>query len=301
MPFGSQTIIFLMIIAGALLMQWNIIRYAIFLNGMNDVISAGDKKSMALRAAGLALLIFFLLGYLFTAIFGKPDFVMGGILFGGSVFVWIVLNIMFNLTDVVKNRTLEISEMLIGVIEARDPNLSGHSLYVRNLTKLIYKRLPLSLKSKINPVSIEYAALMHDVGKLAVPEAILNKPSRLDDDEWKIMKTHPIAGVQMLKPIKSFEPIIPWIQYHHERIDGKGYYGLKGKEIPLESRIICVADSYSAITMKRAYKDTKTYEEGVAILKDCAGSQFDTQIVDIFVSIPKKEVVACIPQSVEAL
>ncbi|MBR5965135.1 MAG: HD domain-containing protein [Treponema sp.] len=297
MDFGSQTIIFVMIIAGALLMQWNIIRYAFFLSGMSDVISAGDKKSTALRALGLVLLIFFLLGYVFTALFGKPDFMMGGILFGGSIFVAIVLNIMFNLTDVVKNRTLEISEMLIEMIEARDPNLSGHSIYVRNLTMLLYKHLPFSLRAKINPVSIEYAALMHDLGKLAVPEAILNKPTTLDDEEWKIMKNHPAAGVKMLSPIKSFELIMPWIKYHHERIDGKGYYGLKAKEIPLEARIICVADSYSAITMKRAYKEAKTYDEGIAILKDCAGSQFDTQLVDIFVSIPRNQVEACVPKN----
>lgn len=299
MFLNTHTIIFLMIIAGALLMQWNIIRYALFLGGMNDVISAGDKKSTALRVSGLVLLIFFLLGYLFTAIFGSPDLMMGGILFGGSIFVWIVLNIMFNLTDVVKNRTLEISEMLVGMIEARDTNLSGHSIYVRNLTMLLYKHLPFSLKNKINPVSIEYAALMHDVGKLAVPEAILNKPAKLNEDEWKIMKNHPEAGVKMLSPIKSFDAIMPWIKYHHERIDGNGYYGLKGKEIPLEARLICVADSYSAITMKRAYKEAKTYEEGIAILKDCAGSQFDTRLVDIFCSIPKAQVEACMPQILE--
>jgi len=298
MAVDSRTIIFVMIIAGALLMQWNIIRYAIFLSGMSDVISAGDKKSTALRSVGLVLLIFFLLGYVFTAVFGSPDFMMGGILFGGSVFVWIVLNIMFNLTDVVKNRTLEISEMLIGVIEARDPNLSGHSIYVRNLTKLLYKHLPFSLKHRINLVSLEYAALMHDVGKLAVPEAILNKPSSLDEYEWKVMKTHPDAGVKMLAPIKSFDVIAPWIKYHHERIDGNGYYGLKGKEIPLEARIICVADSYSAITMRRAYKDAKTYDEAVAILKDNAGMQFDTQLVDIFLSIPRRDVEGCMPRNV---
>ena len=298
MAVDSRTIIFVMIIAGALLMQWNIIRYAIFLSGMSDVISAGDKKSTALRSLGLVLLIFFLLGYVFTAVFGSPDFMMGGILFGGSVFVWIVLNIMFNLTDVVKNRTLEISEMLIGVIEARDPNLSGHSIYVRNLTKLLYKHLPFSLKHRINLVSLEYAALMHDVGKLAVPEAILNKPSSLDEHEWKVMKTHPDAGVKMLAPIKSFDVIMPWIKYHHERIDGNGYYGLKGKEIPLEARIICVADSYSAITMRRAYKDAKTYDEAVAILKDNAGMQFDTQLVDIFLSIPRRDVEGCMPKNI---
>lgn len=298
MGVDSRTIIFLMIIAGALLMQWNIIRYALFLSGMSDVISAGDKKSTALRSVGLVLLIFFLLGYIFTAVFGSPDFMMGGILFGGSIFVWIVLNIMFNLTDVVKNRTLEISEMLIGVIEARDPNLSGHSIYVRNLTKLLYKHLPISLKHKVNLVSIEYAALMHDVGKLAVPEAILNKPAGLDEDEWKVMKTHPNAGVKMLAPIKTFDIIMPWIKYHHERIDGNGYYGLKGKDIPLEARIICVADSYSAITMRRAYKDAKTYDEAIAILRDNAGTQFDTQLVDIFLSIPRRDVEGCMPRNV---
>lgn len=298
MFFGSQTVIFVMIIAGALLMQWNIIRYVFFLSGMSDVISAGDRKSTALRAFGLVLLIFFLLGYLFTAIFGNPDFMMGGILFGGSVFVAIVLNIMFNLTDVVKNRTLEISEMLIGMIEARDPNLSGHSIYVRNLTLLLRKHLPFSLKAKINPVSIEYAALMHDLGKLAVPEAILNKPASLDEEEWKIMKSHPLFGVKMLAPIKTFDVIMPWIKYHHERIDGKGYYGLKAKEIPIEAKIICIADSYSAITMKRAYKDSKTYDEAIEILKDCAGTQFDTQLVDIFVSIPRREVEDCAPKNV---
>lgn len=286
-----------MIIAGALLMQWNIIRYAFFLNGMSDVISAGDRKSTVLRALGLVLLIFFLLGYIFTAVLGKPDFMMGGILFGGSVFVWIVLKIMISLTDLVKNRTLEISEMLISVIEERDSNLSGHSIYVRNLAMLIYKYLPLSLKFKVNPVSIEYAALMHDVGKLAVPEAILNKASSLTEEEWKIMKTHPMVGVKMLSPISSFEPIVPWIKYHHERIDGGGYYGLKGKEIPLEARIICLADSYSAITMKRAYKDAKTYDEAIDILKDCAGTQFDTLLVDIFVSIPRNEVESCVPKN----
>ena len=251
-----------------------------------------------MRAVGLVLLIFFLLGYVFTALFGEPDLMMGGILFGGSIFVWIVLNIMFNLTDVVKNRTLEISEMLIGVIEARDPNLSGHSVYVRNLTRLLYKHLPFSLKAKINPISIEYAALMHDVGKLAVPEAIMNKPASLDEDEWKIMKTHPDAGVKMLAPIKTFDLIMPWIKYHHERIDGKGYYGLKAQEIPLEAKIICIADSYSAITMRRAYKDAKSYDEAIAILKDCAGFQFDTQLVDIFASIPRNEVEACMPKNV---
>lgn len=286
-----------MIIAGALLMQWNIIRYAFFLNGMSDVISAGDRKSTVLRALGLVLLIFFLLGYIFTAVLGKPDFMMGGILFGGSVFVWIVLKIMISLTDLVKNRTLEISEMLISVIEERDSNLSGHSIYVRNLAMLIYKYLPLSLKFKVNPVSIEYAALMHDVGKLAVPEAIMNKASSLTEEEWKIMKTHPMVGVKMLSPISSFEPIVPWIKYHHERIDGGGYYGLKGKEIPLEARIICLADSYSAITMKRAYKDAKTYDEAIDILKDCAGTQFDTLLVDIFVSIPRNEVESCVPKN----
>ena len=107
------------------------------------------------------------------------------------------------------------------------------------------------------------------------------------------MKKHPSIGVQILEPLSSFKHIMPWIMYHHERIDGKGYYGLKGDEIPLASRIIAVADTYSAITMRRSYKAPHTHEEAIKMMKEAAGTQLDEELVEIFAQIPKEKVMKC--------
>ena len=181
----------------------------------------------------------------------------------------------------------------MGVIDARDPNLNGHSHNVQKVTMLLYGYLPPNMKKDINPVSLEYAALMHDLGKLGVPESILNKPAGLSEEEWDVMKAHPRMGVEILKPLSTFEAIEPWIEFHHERIDGKGYYGLEGEEIPLPARIIAVADTYSAITMKRSYKPARSHEEAIAILDEVAGTQLDADLVAIFRNIPKEELDKC--------
>lgn len=299
MENGTNWIIIIMIFIGAANMIINIVRYVNYMKKMTDVLTVADRRSKKLRWLGFILLLFFFLGYIFVAVFDKPDYVMAGILLGGSLFVSIVLTLMFNLVETIKTRTLEICETLVGVIDARDPNLNGHSIYVRNLTLLIYQYLPEEMKQSINEVSLEYAALMHDVGKLGVPESILNKPAKLDDSEWKVMKAHPRIGLRILSPITSFGPIRAWILYHHERMDGHGYYGIHGKYIPIEARIICVADAYSAITMRRSYKNPRSYEEAIEILKECAGTQFDPEIVSAFLMIPKEKVVACVPERVD--
>ena len=151
------------------------------------------------------------------------------------------------------------------------------------------------MKKNISEVSLEYAALLHDVGKLGVPESILNKEGKLNEEEWEIIRKHPKTGVDILKPLKSFKYILPWIEYHHERIDGKGYYGLSESEIPFAARIIAVADTYSVITMKRAYKPAKTHEEAIKTIKKVSGTQLDAQLVEIFCNIPKEELQKCIP------
>ena len=113
------------------------------------------------------------------------------------------------------------------------------------------------------------------------------------------MRNHPRTGVKILKPLRTFANISPWIEYHHERPDGKGYYGLKGEEIPLASKIIAIADTYSAITMRRSYKAPRTHEEAIEIIREVAGTQLDKDLVDIFVKIPKEELVRCIPEEVK--
>lgn len=292
-------VITIFIIIGSVLMVTNIIRYLLFLKTTHDVLSSGSKRDRVWKYVAMVLLIFFLIGYLFIAIFSDPDMMMAMILFGGSIFVAIVLTLMFNLLDTAKTRSIDIAEVLVGVIDARDPNLNGHSRHVQELTMLFYRYLPSWMKNDINPVSLEYAALMHDVGKLGVPESILNKPAKLNEEEWEVMRSHPRVGVQILEPLHTFDHIADWILYHHERIDGDGYYKLQGDEIPLAARIIAIADTYSAITMRRSYKEPRTHEDAMKILQEVAGTQLDAELVKVFLTIPKEELVKCIPEKVK--
>jgi HD-GYP domain-containing protein (c-di-GMP phosphodiesterase class II) len=287
------------IILGSILMVANIVRYFLFIHGSHDVLSAGSRRDRIWKSIAGMLLVFFLLGYLFSAFIGEPDLVMAMILFGGSIFVAIVLTLMFNLLDTAKSRSIDIAEVLVGVIDARDPNLNGHSRHVQKLTMLFYEYLPASIRRGINPVSLEYAALMHDVGKLGVPESILNKPAKLEPEEWAIMKRHPKVGVKILEPLQTFNHITDWILFHHERIDGNGYYSQPGDQIPLPARIISIADTYSAITMRRSYKAPKTHEDAIQIIKDVAGTQLDADLVKYFMTIPKERLIQCIPEQVK--
>ena len=247
----------------------------------------------------LALLVFFFSGYLIALYYQKATLLIAAIFFFGAVFCFIMIRLVKNLTSTVKKRSIDIVSALVKVVEERDPNLNGHSIYVHNLVMLIWKHLPDSVRSSINPIDINYAAILHDIGKLGIPESILNKQGKLNDEEWAVMKEHPAKGVAILKQMAFFDKILPWIEYHHERMDGKGYYGIPAEKIPLESRIIAVADTYSAITMRRSYKPAKTYEEAIAIMKDAAGTQLDQDIVSLFCKIPRKEVEACAPDNVE--
>ena len=264
-----------------------------------DVLSTGKKSDEILLYVGLALLVFFLLGYIFVAIYADPHIVTAFILFFGSIFVSVVLLILNKLIQTSKERSIEIAEVLIGVVDARDPNLDGHSRYVKDVTMLLYQHLPVPVKLTINPVSLEFASLLHDIGKLGIPEVILNKPSKLTDEEWEVMKTHPKLGVKILKPLKTFDTISSWILYHHERIDGKGYYSIPEDQIPMAAKIIAVADTYAAITMRRSYKEPRTHEQAIKIMKEVAGTQLDKNLVDIFVTIPEEQLTSCIPDKVK--
>jgi len=288
-----------MIGIGVVVMVTNIYRYARFMKNMLDVLSSSAHHDRLWKHFGLWLLVFFLFGYIAIALFSKPDLIMASVLFGGSFFVMIVLTLMFHLVDSVKQNCLDVTEVLISITENRDPNLNGHSRNVQNITMLFYKYLPKEIQNSINPVSLEYAALMHDVGKLGIPEKVLNKPGKLEPDEWEIMKQHPKIGVKFLEPLHTFKHIMPWILYHHERIDGKGYYSITSENIPLPSKIIAIADTYSAITMRRVYKDPKTHEMAMQIINEVAGTQLDADLVKIFSTIPKESLAECVPPNIE--
>ncbi|MCR4580882.1 MAG: HD domain-containing protein [Treponema sp.] len=292
-------LIYSMIGIGVVVMVTNIYRYGRFMKRMQDVLSSRARSENIWKYSGFWLLVFFLFGYIAIGLFSKPDLMMASVLFGGSFFVMIVLTLMFRLINSVKQNCLDVTEVLITVIEQRDPNLNGHSRNVQNITMLFYSYLPKDMQRQINPVSLEYAALMHDVGKLGIPEEVLNKPGKLDAAEWEIMKQHPKIGVKFLERLRTFEHIMPWILYHHERIDGKGYYSVPGDQLPLAARIIAIADAYSAITMRRVYKEPKSHETAIQLLDEVAGTQIDAELFEIFKTIPKEKLAECVPPNIE--
>lgn len=171
-------------------------------------------------------------------------------------------------------------QSLILALERRDNYSRNHSARVSKFAKMIAENMGLDNKTI---EIIEIAGLFHDIGKIGVPDKILLKPDKLDDDEFAVIKTHPIISEQICKPIKSFEPLLPIIRGHHERYDGRGYPdGKKGDEICLEARIVAVADAFDALTSNRAYRQAFSTERVINILKDGSGTQWDKQIIDSF-------------------
>lgn len=134
----------------------------------------------------------------------------------------------------------------------------------------------------------EYAGLFHDIGKVYVPLTIINKPGKLTDQEYDVMKSHPVKSVQMIEPLchyQFFKDLVPGIMHHHERIDGRGYpFKVGGDEIPYISKVILVADTWDAMSMDRAYRKGLPVEVVEKELRDCSGTQFDPQLVEIFLT-----------------
>ncbi|MEO0129794.1 MAG: HD domain-containing phosphohydrolase [candidate division WOR-3 bacterium] len=185
-----------------------------------------------------------------------------------------------------KEMNLESVLALVQAIEMRDPCTRGHSVQVADLAVEIARVLDFS-EHKLE--LLKFAGLLHDVGKIAIPESILQKPERLSNAEWLIIKRHPVQSVEIIKPIKNLREIEKWILYHHERWDGTGYPGgLKEKEIPLEARILAVCDTYSAIISDRPYRKGLSDEHAREEIKKFAGRQFDPEVVRIFLNIQEE-------------
>ncbi len=207
------------------------------------------------------------------------------VFFNVSFFIFMTTLLIRKIYSNVIKLYFEIIKTFINIIEMRDEYTRGHSEHVASLVGLIYEKTPYKLKGKLHKRRLIKAALLHDIGKLMISKEILLKNGSLTDEEYEQIKMHTSFGVDVLKSLKLFKPVLSWIKYHHERVDGKGYYGLKDDQIPLEARIIAVADTYSAITTNRSYRSRRSYSEAAEILKEVSGSQLDKQIVDIFLNI----------------
>jgi diguanylate cyclase (GGDEF)-like protein/putative nucleotidyltransferase with HDIG domain len=165
-------------------------------------------------------------------------------------------------------------------IEAKDRYTQGHCVRVADLACAIAEQA--GCFDARSMFWFRIGALLHDVGKIVIPADVLNKPGKLTDEEWALMRSHTTAGVEVLADIEFPWDIRPIIQYHHERWDGGGYHGLKGEEIPLVARILCVADVYDALTSVRSYKRALSHDETMTILRRDVGTMFDPQVFEWF-------------------
>lgn len=171
----------------------------------------------------------------------------------------------------------------VRAVDAKDPYTAQHSERVAHFARAIAQelRLPLPVVKRIHR-----AALLHDIGKIAIPSSILNKPTRLSNEEYENIKRHPIESVKIVSGVDQYREYIDGIRHHHERVDGKGYPdGISGPDFSLEARIIAVADAYEAMTSDRAYRPALGAAEAIRQLQACAGTQFDPTVVDALVRV----------------
>ncbi len=189
-------------------------------------------------------------------------------------------------TDLINQMYVRSIDALIKALEAKDFYTRGHSQRVTMYSVAIGKEVGLT-SAQIE--LLRQAAVLHDLGKIGVREAILNKPGRLTESEFKEITMHPDVAVKILDMIPYFKPLLSSILHHHERFDGKGYPGrLTGTEIPLESRIMAIADTFDAMTSTRAYRKALSLESANMEIVRCSGTQFDPEIVPVFLSVQGK-------------
>lgn len=182
-----------------------------------------------------------------------------------------------------ENLSLRVVQTLADAIDAKDTYTNGHSGRVAKYAREIGARFGYSQKQQD---AIYMMGLLHDVGKIGVPDAVINKPDRLTDEEYALIKTHPAKGERILKNIKERPELAVGARWHHERYDGKGYPdGLSGSAIPEEARIIAVADAYDAMTSRRSYRDILPQETVRAEIAKGKGTQFDPQFADIMLKM----------------
>ncbi len=213
------------------------------------------------------------------------------------LWLFVVFIIIYTFFKIRENKVRQSEEKMINlfeevvlafskVIDAKDGYTNGHSRRVAIYTREMSRALGFSDKD----ITMNYGvALLHDVGKITVPDVILNKPNRLTDEEFEIMKSHPDKGAEILDDIKSLPEIAIGAKYHHEKYDGTGYgYGLKGEEIPLIARIICIADAFDAMYSSRVYRKRLKLKDVLEEIEQNKGNQFDPELSDMFINLIKE-------------
>jgi len=166
------------------------------------------------------------------------------------------------------------------VVEAKDTHTRSHLDRAHDYAVALASRVAPELA---NDQTLRYGFFLHDIGKIGIPERILSKPGPLTEDEWAIMRTHPLLGAQILSPVKFLIPALPIVEAHHEKWDGSGYpRGLRKEEIPLGARIFALVDAFDAMTSDRPYRRALSFEQALEQISACSGTHFDPEVVRSF-------------------
>lgn len=192
-------------------------------------------------------------------------------------------------TDIINSMYVRSIDAMIKALEAKDFYTRGHSQRVTLYSMAIAKELGITGQEMED---LHRASVLHDLGKIGVREAVLNKPGKLTEEEFAEIVRHPETAVRILEPIPFFRPLLPAILHHHERFDGKGYPArLAGRTIPLASRIMAIADTFDAMTSTRAYRKALPVADAINEIRRCSGTQFDPDIVPAFLACQSKIVI----------
>jgi len=246
------------------------------------------------------LLLFALMAFRILYV-NSPDVIPDQLLLFVAIFLvgylwWQELKDYYNLAGLHKNleksyEQLKRSEVdtiatLAKAIEAKDKYTSGHSERVTRIALAIASEMKLDDEKKD---IIARSGMLHDIGKIGLDDSILNKKEKLTDDEWRLIRMHPLKAFEMLKPLRFLAAVRDAIVSHHENYDGSGYpYGLKGKEISIEAMILAAADAFDAMNSRRAYREPLEQKEIIAELKRLRGTKYAPEVIDVFLALLEK-------------
>jgi HD-GYP domain-containing protein (c-di-GMP phosphodiesterase class II) len=285
-----------LVTAGGFIMLYSILTFRKSLVAFKTQANQQKINTAWIFTASMILMLFFLAGYIAVdVVFFSMDDVSSTnlidafIFFFGAIFVLAMVTTLRLMSAAISNKTDEIIKTLVNAVEAKDHYTQGHSVHVSNVSELIYRHLPGRMKAKISRTRLMDAAILHDIGKIGIPDNILNKPGSLTLEERHQIEQHAYLGKVILEPT-SYQLIGEIVCCHHERVDGKGYYGIAPERIPIESKIIAVADTFSALCTDRVYRPKKSYEAALQIILSVAGTQLDAEIVNAFCDIPRNEI-----------
>ena len=266
----------------------------------HKLLSYNKKETYSLNRAGgvsgvlsLVLLYLFILGFVIGALdVATRDvepiyYFVASIFFCGSLFIYMSVQVQLAMAKDLRQKNIETMRAFVNAIDLKDAYTKGHSYHVYSIAKAFCDNMDGEMLRQLNVPKLLDAALLHDIGKISIRDEILNKEGTLTEEEWDVIKTHPRRGVDMITDT-CYSEIGGWILYHHERIDGQGYYQLPAENIPKESRIIAICDTYSALCTDRVYRKKCTHEEALQVMVDVADTQLDSELLQCFMRIPQE-------------